>query len=300
MMTAPTGWITGNYFANIDADNTAIDVFSNANLNEHGIIANNYIKNNGANQDIFIGIGNSGPIADIIVMGNQLDGGGMLVGSGAGGVSNIQIVGNLFADGGSIGILVEQYATGTSIVNNSIRGSQLMGISIPANTSDVAIRGNFIYNNGQDTGAAAGNRMGVVVRGSDVQISGNTVFDDQGSPTQLYGVDIRNSTNPLVTNNAFSGHATSDDVLVSGASGALVNHNLGYLTENHGAAGSVADGGTIAHGLDATPTVAVCNPSVGSEFVSVTGLDGTNITVAIKKDDGTAGTSQTIYWRAYV
>jgi len=74
----------------------------------------------------------------------------------------------------------------------------------------------------------------------------------------------------------------------------------GTVYENKGATASVTDGGTIAHGLAGTPTVAVVSPSVASEMVSVTGLDGTNITVAIKQDDGTAGTSQTIYWRAWL
>jgi hypothetical protein len=96
--------------------------------------------------------------------------------------------------------------------------------------------------------------------------------------------------------------ASSLDVPVS-LSGASLLHNLNrirYWLGVGGAATSIGDGGTIAHGLSGTPSVAIVSPSVASEMVSVTGLDGTNITVAIKKDDGTAGTSQTIYWRAYL
>lgn len=63
-----------------------------------------------------------------------------------------------------------------------------------------------------------------------------------------------------------------------------------------GATAAVADGGTIAHGLGLTPGSARVTPSQSGEFASVTGLDATNITVAIKKHDGTAGTTQTIYW----
>lgn len=69
---------------------------------------------------------------------------------------------------------------------------------------------------------------------------------------------------------------------------------------NGGAATNVSDGGTIAHGLPSTPTYALVTPSTASEMASVTAKDGTNITVAIKKDDGTAGTQQTIYWRAWI
>lgn len=69
---------------------------------------------------------------------------------------------------------------------------------------------------------------------------------------------------------------------------------------NGGTAASIADGGTIAHGCGSTPTVVSVIGSVANEIVAVTTLDGTNITVAIKKRaDGTAGTTQTIYWSAF-
>lgn len=68
---------------------------------------------------------------------------------------------------------------------------------------------------------------------------------------------------------------------------------------NGAAAAAVADGGTIAHGCGATPTRLSVIGSVANEIVAVTGLDATNITVAIKKRvDGSAGTAQTIYWMA--
>ena len=67
-----------------------------------------------------------------------------------------------------------------------------------------------------------------------------------------------------------------------------------------GAAATVADGGTIAHGLADTPRVVLVQASVASEMASVTAIGATTFTVAIKKDDGTPGTTQTIYWRAYL
>lgn len=75
-------------------------------------------------------------------------------------------------------------------------------------------------------------------------------------------------------------------------------NNIGWVTENGGAAAAVADGGTIAHGLTGTPTYAVATASVSGEFVSITGIGAANLTVAIKKHDNSAGTAQTIYWRA--
>lgn len=61
---------------------------------------------------------------------------------------------------------------------------------------------------------------------------------------------------------------------------------------------SVADGGTVTHALGATPDVVQVTPSVSGEFVSVTAKDATTFTCAIKKHDGTAGTTQTVYWAA--
>ena len=67
------------------------------------------------------------------------------------------------------------------------------------------------------------------------------------------------------------------------------------ITHGKGAT-SVSDGGTIAHGFGSTPGCAVVQATVAKEFVSVTALDDTNITVAIKNDRGQAGTTQTVYW----
>lgn len=68
-----------------------------------------------------------------------------------------------------------------------------------------------------------------------------------------------------------------------------------------GAAASIADGGTIAHGLGTTPTYAIVIGSVENEVVAISALDATNITVDIKKTtDQSPGTSQIIYWRVWV
>lgn len=63
---------------------------------------------------------------------------------------------------------------------------------------------------------------------------------------------------------------------------------------------SVADGGTITHGLGATPTAVLVTPSISGEMASVTAVSGTTFTVALKKHDGTGGTTQTVSWMALV
>lgn len=59
---------------------------------------------------------------------------------------------------------------------------------------------------------------------------------------------------------------------------------------------SVADGGTIAHGLGKVPTTWFVQSVTSGEVVSAS-VDATNITVAIKKiADGSAGTTATLPW----
>ena len=60
---------------------------------------------------------------------------------------------------------------------------------------------------------------------------------------------------------------------------------------------SVANGGTVAHGLAVTPTIVLATPSVTNEMVSVTAIGATTFTVAIITDAGAGGTTQTIYWK---
>jgi len=79
-------------------------------------------------------------------------------------------------------------------------------------------------------------------------------------------------------------------------------NNKNYVTENFGAQASVADGGTISHGLETTPTAVILNGTINSEVITPTAKNTTTFTVAIKKYTGSwvSGTTQTIYWRAWI
>lgn len=72
-----------------------------------------------------------------------------------------------------------------------------------------------------------------------------------------------------------------------------------YVTVNQGAT-SVADNGTIAHGLSTTPTGVVVTTTVANEYAAVSAIGATTFTVQLTKHDGSAGTTQTVYWRAWV
>lgn len=65
-----------------------------------------------------------------------------------------------------------------------------------------------------------------------------------------------------------------------------------------GGINNVADGGTITHGFKTSPEWVTATAKTAGEFVSVTAIGDSTFTVAIKKHDGTAGTTQDIYWHA--
>lgn len=136
--------------------------------------------------------------------------------------------------------------------------------------------------------------------GDDNVISGNVCMSNGA-----YGIysSVANSERNVVTANVVRSN-TSGQISIAGGQSAgnenLVYRNSGYVTERSGAAATVADGGTITHGLAATPTNIRCTPSVAGEMIAVTATSSTTFTVAIKKHDGTAGTTQTVYWEAEV
>jgi hypothetical protein len=95
-----------------------------------------------------------------------------------------------------------------------------------------------------------------------------------------------------------NGFATN--VAESGSSQTGYTNSIGQWMDGFAdGATSVADGGTIAHGMTIAPTVVQVTPSVAGEMASVTAISATTITVALKTHAGAAGTTQTVYWRAY-
>src|SRR3990172_3942637 len=79
-----------------------------------------------------------------------------------------------------------------------------------------------------------------------------------------------------------------------------VNEIITWIRQQADGATSVADGGTITHGLSTTPTVVLVTPSVAGEMASVTAISATTFTVALRTHAGAAGTTQTVYWQARV
>lgn len=144
-----------------------------------------------------------------------------------------------------------------------------------------------------------------VSRINRVAIVGNSFGrKNGGSGTCDYILRLVNVDDVAVLGNVVENGMIGTSFLdISGTNNRLrIHDNPGVAdqTENGGAAASVADGGTISHGLYTTPTFVTVTPTVAGEFASVTAKGASTFTVALKKHDGSAGTAQTVYWRAWV
>jgi hypothetical protein len=184
---------------------------------------------------------------------------------------------------GGNGIYVFE-ASGVEINGCSVYGSTNTSYGVlVANSDNIDIKMNTTkdllngYGIGYDTVA-------------NLNIENNTIENVSSFNVRSIGVN----TNVKVSNNV-----ADDGTLSLGATDRRYNNTWGTQYElNWNNSTGIADGGSISHGLVGTPRTVVANASVASEFVSVTAVGSTGFTVAIKKHDGTAGTSQTIYWLA--
>lgn len=131
---------------------------------------------------------------------------------------------------------------------------------------------------------------GFIINGGETEsgLPGGVMIDSNFSTTYVY-------------DNTFDNLESGRRIVLNGSpTGTVIKRNNGYVTENEGATASVADGGTISHGLVTTPTLVTVTPSISGEFASVTALGATTFTVALKTHTGAAGTTQTVYWRAII
>ena len=210
-----------------------------------------------------------------------------------GGTSGFRIQGSgttfhgCVCDSYTLGFDFADYAEGVNVHGAHVESCE-SGINIAGAVGNgptgITIIGGFVYNSSHVSDAAI-----KVARSLSVNIIGIYVKTTTS--------DVSLSADANVVDLFLMGNQFSDGTPTSINASAIVT-TVGE--ENQGAAATTADGGTIAHSCSTTPTVAVVSGSVAGEIVTVTSLDGTNITVAIKDNDDSAGTSQTVYWRAIV
>lgn len=180
--------------------------------------------------------------------------------------------------------------------------TMIMGGVCTGRTSSVATYG--IYGSGGNTNFVSG-----IDLENHAHTNGIGFYLADGSSWKCFGLRFEGNYDDIVID---SGGGTGNHAFFGGSMASTINNILtdngnaksfyrfaqGFITMNRGVASSVADGGNIAHGLSTTPTMAIVTPITSGEFVSVTGKDATNLTVAIKKHDGSAGTTQNLYWYA--
>jgi parallel beta-helix repeat protein len=175
------------------------------------------------------------------------------------------------------------------VSGNKCFGNKQEGIYI-SDTNYCAVNDNSIHANSQQTtdtydGLELNNCLACTVTGNN--ISGS----DHRYALVLGGTSDTN----IVSNNSLAG-ATTGPASVANSADKFFNNST-FITENNGKT-SVANNGTIAHGLSGTPTCVVATTSISTETVQAIGVNAANITVAITRHDGSPGTTQDIYWNA--
>lgn len=219
--------------------------------------------------------------------------------------AHINIRGNTVESGANLGIYLSAETsslTDISIQGNIVRGNALTGIYIYAHTNSltrVGVIGNRISNNNGYGVNLFATSNGVI---SNCQVEGNDIWDDQGVKTQSYPVSLYGNNGGSVSKCTVIGNDGEGNIngfYISG-SGHIVKDNIGYVSENGGTA-SVANGGTINHGLAAAPTQYVATPTVSGHIAMVTAVSATTLTIALLNHDGTpVAVAENINWRAWV
>ena len=210
--------------------------------------------------------------------------------------------------GTTIDGIVLQEADNSIVTGNLVNNCMGCGIRLAGSAVHSTINGiisnNICWNNGQGLSANDIFRSGIATNASGASLSNimivdNRCYDNQGTQTQKYGIRVANGIDCIVKNNDLRGNLTAG-YIASSSTNTKVFGNEGYLTENYGAT-SVAEAGTVSHGLATTPTVVLAQSRIPGEMAYVTARAATTFTVSYKKHDNTAGTTpQTIDWRAYV
>jgi hypothetical protein len=151
--------------------------------------------------------------------------------------------------------------------------------------TDAVIRGGSFRSATSGWGIIHANCTGVTI---DDNIIGN-IGSSQGVQAES-----TSSTKVYVRRNK-----VDNDVNFARVSGDILIDNE-WNTKRQQARGStsVADAGTITHGLIATPTSVQVTTTTADEYAAVTAKGGTTFTVALTKHDGTAGTTANVDWQA--
>lgn len=243
----------------------------------------NRFVDGGGGADVFLSDVAGGEFCDNILAG------GLSLSGDTGAVAKMVVRGNEVATGFSLGVNVDN----SVISENVVYGLTTVG------SNAMTVRGdrNAVYGNRVMHAASNGTAAIAIIGSSYTDCQGNHVSHATNNGQCIE--EQSGANNNWIHGNYIAGSAGTTPAITKIGAASVVQRNKGWTTEASGAT-SVADGGTVTHGLSATPTKVRCTPSVSGEMVSVTALAATTFTVAIIKNDGSAGTTQTVYWEADV
>ena len=314
-------------------DTYAIHYFNpSPGQNTFAMIINNHFILNDSNY----GAIRTRDTTDSYVIGNHIEGGeyGINTGGGARVIGNYIYyakergiysgLGNLVIEGNHIvmnpagstdskGISTD--SKGVTIIGNTVHGGILGGIWVAGDKS--TITGNLVIK----SGGGSSIRGGIVLFGSDYSVVANNVVKNCVSVSS--GILLRGNTHSdiiignFVTNctrgvyetvSAGYGNSTIAYNIVLNNTYNIANNgentkvykNRGYTTEN-GGINSVANEGTISHGLVSTPSYYVLTPTVVNRSIAVTSANSTHLVVGLYHTNGIEITSaENVSWYAEV
>jgi hypothetical protein len=165
-----------------------------------------------------------------------------------------------------------------------------------ATGSELTFQNNEIYNN-KEQGLKIQNVTNLVLKN-------NTLYDNQATHTQQYGIWFSGCSSVYNLNNITFGNQYSPQIKDGGSNTNVGNKwvttSTGYGKYTH--AGNNASTAFIPHGLGSTPTwvqAQAGDANAGSLGIKNVTADGTNITVVFNSPTA-VGTNYVLYWRTEV
>ena len=320
--------IEGNTIENWPETPISVTVGASPRVTSHVSVLNNQIYSP-TKRAVHVS-SSSGTVEHIVILGNKVDGGGSGAGTDEGAIhlsvsTPAMVVAQNLIDAwgaGSTtkhgivaqgGVLFENVVLGcgdgirlqtageTLVSSNQLRDCTAHGVNLISTSDYNLVIGNNVKNcivgieaqSGSDNNIIRANRV-TDCTSQGIRFRGTQYVIDNFLKSNAVGLQNVSGSGAFAIGNIFLSNTTD-------VSGTITTRrrSIGLVDENSGAT-SVADGGTITHGLRTTPTTVRCTPSVAGEMVAVTAVGATTFTVAIKKHDNTAGTTQTVYWNAEV
>jgi hypothetical protein len=130
-----------------------------------------------------------------------------------GSTKNVRVVSNKVYNSYANGVKIGLGSYAVIVQNNWIDSAQREGIRIEINSTGHQIFGNIIKNNGRDLSLSStdARRAGIGVRGNNILIINNTIYDDQTPPTQTFGIAIEETASDIyIAGNIIYGNVSAD------------------------------------------------------------------------------------------